>query len=206
MKHRNFIATSIMGSFAGNSLWSESFAQSTMDKPRAITNKRVKSQLMPFYIQPDYNANGGTKIRFNQTDNQFSAVEFTVPPKRIGTAPYVHKDLDEIMRVVKGTVTIMVGDEHFEVKEGGWHLRPHGIVHTFWNAGDEPATFTNFYTNQNMEFFLNIYDNLFPQFEKEGIDPVSKEGRRRQDPLMAEWGIVMYHDQLKPLMDKYGLK
>lgn len=112
---------------------------------------RFDSDLMPFYIQPDYNANGSTKIRFNQNDNQISAVEFTVPPKRIGPAPYIHKDLDEIMRVVKGTVTIMVGDELFEVKEGGWHLRPHGIVHTFWNAGDEPDTFIDFYPNHHME-------------------------------------------------------
>ena len=85
-------------------------------------------------------------------------------------------------------------------------IRPHGIVHTFWNAGDQPATFIDFYPNQNLEDFLDEMLKVFAQLEKEGIAQDSKEGRRRQDELHAEWGMVMYYDQRQALMEKHGLK
>ena len=110
------------------------------------------------------------------------------------------------MRVLKGTVTVMVGEELFEVEAGGWHLRPHGIVHTFWNARDEPAVFIDIYPNQNFEVFHKKLIKLFGEFTKEKIFPDSKEGRKRQDELQAEWGITMYYDQRQSLMEKYGLK
>lgn len=124
----------------------------------------------------------------------------------MGPPPHIHKDLDEVMRVIKGTVSVLVGDEVFEVEEGGWHLRPHGIVHTFWNAGNEPAIFIDFYPNQNFEICLEEMNKLLFQFSKEGISLDSKEGRKRLDELQSEWGIVMYYDQRKAIMDKYSLK
>ena len=156
MKRRNFIATSILGSFAGSSFLSNAFAQLPDDKSGAITNKIKKRLLKPFYIKPDNSLGyrGGAKIRFDQTNNQFSSVELIIPPKTIGPAPHVHKDLDEVMRVMKGTVTVMVGEELFEVEEGGWHLRPHGIVHTFWNAGDDPLLLLIFIPIRTSRFSL----------------------------------------------------
>jgi len=212
MRRRSFITNSIIGGLAGSSVLSEGLAQAATDKPEAITNKRTKSQLKPFYVAPDNNADFTNmprfKINFLQSDKQFSAVEFNLPPKTMGPAPHVHKDLDEFTRVLKGTVTVMVGGELFEVKEGGWHLRPHGIVHTFWNAGDEPAMFIDIYPNQNFEVWLDEALKLFSQFRKEGLGAPadSKEARRRMDELNKEWGMVMYYNQRKPLMDKYGLK
>lgn len=208
MKRRYFIAASILGSLASSSFSSEAFAQLSDKKPRAITNKIKKNPLKPFYVKPDNSISfkGGTKIRFDQTNNQFCSFEHVVPAKTMGPAPHVHKDLDEVMRVVKGTITVMVGEELFVVEEGGWHLRPHGIVHTFWNAGDEPAVFIDIYPNQNFEVFLEELIKLFGELAKEGISPDSGEGRKRQDELHTEWGITIYHDQRKPLMEKYGLK
>lgn len=207
MKRRNFISTTMLGSLAGSSILSDTFPQLIENKPRAITNKIKKRSLKPFYIKPDNSPayRGGAKVKFDQTNNQFSSFEIIIPPKTIGPAPHVHKDLDEVMRVLKGTVTVMVGEELFEVEEGGWHLRPHGIVHTFWNAGDDPAVFIDIYPNQNFEVFLEEYLKLFGEFAKENISPDSKEGRRRQDELQAEWGVTMYYDQRKILMEKYGL-
>lgn len=207
MERRNFIAATILGGLAGSSFLSDTFAQLPDEKPRAITNKIKKRPLKPFYIKPDNSPayKGGTKIRFDRTNNQFSSFENFLPPKRMGPPPHVHKDLDEVMRVLKGTVTVMVGEELFEVQEGGWHLRPHGIVHTFWNAGNEPAIFLEIYPNQNFEVFLEEMIKLFGEFAKEKISPDSQESRKRQDELLSEWGITMYYDQSHVLMEKYGL-
>jgi mannose-6-phosphate isomerase-like protein (cupin superfamily) len=208
MKRRNFIATSILGSLGGASFLTESFAQLPNDKPKAITNKIRKGPIKPLYVKPDNSPayRGGTKIRFNQTNNQFSSFEHVIPPKTMGPAPHVHKDLDEIMRVVKGTVSVLIGNEVVQVEEGGWQIRPHGIVHTFWNAGDEPAVFIDLYPNQNFEVFLEEFIKTMIQLEKEGRPVNSKEGMERLDVLHKEWGIVMHYDQRQALIEKYGLK
>ena len=207
MKRRNFIATSIIGSVTAGSLMLETFAQPPTDKPKAITNKIKKRPLKPFYIPPETQiAPRTTKIRFDSINNQFCAAEYKFLPKTMGPAPHVHKDLDQIMRVLKGTITITVGDEVFEVNEGGWHMRPHGIVHTFWNASDEPAFFIDIFPNQNFDVFLDEVKKLNSGFVLRGISSDSDEARSQLDKLHAEWGIVIYHDQRKPLMEKYGLK
>ena len=207
MQRRQFITSTVLTGLFGGSLLPETLAQLPKDKPVCVTNKINKKPLKPFYVQP---AEGRdmkvTKIKFNQVNNQFCSVEFTVPPNTMGPAPHVHNDLDEVMRVLTGTITILVGEDLFEVKAGGWHMRPHGIVHTFWNAGDEPATFIDFYPNQNFDVFLDELTNMFLHFEKQGISPDSKKGRKTSDDLHAVWGMVIYHDQRKPLMEKYGLK
>ena len=207
MKRRDFITTTIIGGVAVDSLMLETFAQPSTAKPKAITNKIKKRPLKPFYIPPEPQiAPRTTKIRFDSINNQFCAAEYKFLPKTMGPAPHVHKDLDEIMRVLKGTITIMVGDELFEVNEGGWHMRPHGIVHTFWNASDEPAFFIDFFPNQNFDVFLDELKKLNAAFASKGISPDSDEARKQSDKLHAEWGIDIYHDQRKPLMEKYGLK
>lgn len=207
MERREFISTSVLASFAGMSVFSSSFAFEPLNAPKAITNKIHSKPLKPFYLPPDNSQSyrGGAKIRFDQVNNQFSAFEHVLPPKAMGPPPHVHKDLDEVMRAVKGTVTVMVGDELFDVKEGGWHLRPHGIVHTFWNATTEPVTVIDIYPNQNFDVFLDQANKLVEELLKKGISLDSKESISRIDILYKEWGIVAYHDQRKPLMEKYGL-
>jgi mannose-6-phosphate isomerase-like protein (cupin superfamily) len=64
------------------------------------------------------------------------------------------------MYVTEGTASVLVGDTVVEVKAGGWHLRPRNILHTFWNATDQPLRFIDMYFNQPLkntwkEYFLN---------------------------------------------------
>ena len=207
MQRRGFLSAGI---FAGLSIadFPEGFAQFVDgEKPRAITNKIKRSPLKPLYVPPTDAAQFGpvTKMKFGDTGNQFSVVENSIAARTMGPAPHVHKELDEYMRVIKGTVTVLVGDETLEVKEGGWHLRPHGIVHTFWNAGNEPATFIDFYPNQNFDLFLEEMMKMFEELGQQGIGPASKEAQRRLDLLHEEWGVVMYHGQREGLRKKYGL-
>ncbi|MEJ5962634.1 cupin domain-containing protein [Pedobacter immunditicola] len=208
MKRRDFIASSLLAGVIANSFDFEAFAQSTDDKPKAITNKIDKKPIKPFYLEPDKGAPKipDLKIRFEQTNNQFAAAEFHFPPKTMGPAPHVHKDLDEVMRVTKGTASVLIGNEVYQVEEGGWLMRPHDIVHTFWNATDEPLSFIDLFPNQNFDLFLVEAVKTLNQLIGEGIDPVSTAGQRRLDVITTEWGVVMYHDQRQGIMDKYGLK
>lgn len=208
MKRRKFITSSIFGSLVGPGFLTAAFSKTPNNNSKAITNRVGKRPVEPLYVKPDNSLayRGGTKIRFNQTNNQFSAFEHIIPPKMMGPAPHVHKDLDEIMRVVKGTVSVMVGNEVTKVEEGGWHIRPHGIVHTFWNEGDEPAVFIDIYPNQNFEVFLEEFIKTVVELEKEGRRIDSMEAISRIDNLNKEWGVVMFWNQRQALVEKYGLK
>lgn len=213
MQRRHFLSTGLLAGLSMAGL-PETFAQlATNDKPRCITNKVKRRPKKPFYVPPTEGPPwaAGERIRpvprisFGDTGAQFSVAEITIAPKIMGPAPHFHKELDEYMRVVKGTVTVMVGDELFDVKEGGWHLRPHGVVHTFWNAGEEPATFIDVYPNQNFDLFVEEMLKMYAEMRQKGFGPAAKETLHRLDELHEEWGIVMYHDRREALRVKHGL-
>ncbi|MRS60253.1 cupin domain-containing protein [Larkinella terrae] len=174
-----------------------------------------RSPLKPFYLPPSpeplkigpSGVDGRIRVRSNQTNRQFSCAESVIGPKIMGPAPHVHKDLDEIMYVLEGTVSILVGDTVYQVEAGGWHLRPHGLVHTFWNATDKPARLIDMFFNQDFENFLEeLHERLIPDLIKRGVPLTSKEATSKMDALNTRYGITMFHEQRQPLIEKYGLK
>ncbi len=115
--------------------------------------------------------------------------------------------LDEIMFVQEGTVSVLVKDQVYEVEAGGWHMRPRGMVHTFWNATDKPARFTDMYVNQDFDNFLEeMFLKLIPNLMKLGISLTSKEATEKMDKLYTQYGITMFDEKRQPIMDKYHLK
>ncbi|GAB3715899.1 hypothetical protein GCM10027592_56740 [Spirosoma flavus] len=206
MERRHFLATGLL---AGLDYPSSSLIQRLL--PELTPTDR--GPLKPFYTPPEpiqVGPNGlGFKIpvRSSQTNGQFSCMEGIMGPKRMGPAPHVHKDLDELMFVQEGTVSILVGDTVYEVEAGGWHLRPHGIVHTFWNATDKPVRYTDMFFNQDFENFLEaMFVRLIPDLMKRGVSLTSKEATSQMDALYMRYGITMFEEQRQPLMAKYGLK
>lgn len=183
--------------------------------PHLLWAQAAGDPLKPFYLPPNSGTfmKGGRNvdvrilIRQAQTGGQFSCVELKIGPKQLGPAPHVHKDLDEIMFVQEGTVTVMVGDEIHEVQAGGWHLRPHGLVHTFWNATDQPARAIDLFFNQALEDQLEeLFMKIVPSLQARGLTLDSPEGRAAKDEIDARYGITTYHDQRAPLAKKYGLR
>ncbi|GAB3642819.1 hypothetical protein GCM10027423_34550 [Spirosoma arcticum] len=134
-------------------------------------------------------------------------MEGIMSPKLMGPAPHLHKDLDELMFVQEGTISILVGEKVYQVEAGGWHLRPHGIVHTFWNATDKPARFIDMFFNQDFDNFLEeMFVKLIPDLMKRSVPVTSKEATQKMDKLNAQYGITMFDEQRQPIMNKYGLK
>lgn len=205
MKRRKFISATMTGILVGEGLSIDAAGQDK--KLKAITNKIARKPLKEIYVKPGgHDFTSGAKIRFEHTNNQFSTWERIVRPKSMGPAPHLHKDLDEIMRVIKGKVAVLVGDKVTYVEEGAWHLRPHGVVHTFWNESDEPATVMEIYPNQNFEVYLEELNTQIRELREKGIKPDSPEAINLIDRLDQEWGVVTFHDQREGIMKKYGLK
>jgi mannose-6-phosphate isomerase-like protein (cupin superfamily) len=170
--------------------------------------------LEPFYIPPDVEPldHGGglairMKVRSKQTNSQYSCVDVAIAPKTMGPSPHVHEALEELMYVHEGVVNVLVGKEIFEVKAGGWHLRPRGVPHTFWNATDKPARCTDMYFNQNFDDFLEeLFFKIIPDMVKRKVPPTDPQIAGRMEKLNKKFGVTMHHDQRQWIIDKYGLK
>jgi len=135
------------------------------------------------------------KLDKSQTAGNLGSAEEILLPGHLGAPPHYHKSFDETCIVLEGTVHIMVGEEVFVVPAGGWHLRPRGIVHTFWNSGTTPARFIDLYTPGGHEAYMKDLAKLF-------------EGGKRPKPgelakLAEVHDIVFAFDKLQGIMDKY---
>ncbi len=207
MKRRNFLASGLLAGMGLSILPVHGF-------PLPASGNDFEP-LEPFYIPPSpkplkEQPNGidfRLKVRSKQTNKQYSCIEFLIGAKVMGPAPHVHKDLDEIMFVQEGTVSVMVGEKVYEVKAGGWHMRPHGMVHTFWNATGKPARFIDMYFNQDFDNFMEeMFVKLVPDLIQRGISLTSQEATEKMDKLYTRYDITMYDEQRLSIVRKYRLR
>ncbi len=204
MERRNFLYTaSILTAFSA--LPQKVFAANT----NSADTDPMQQFLLPTMTPLDHK--GGMDIRVwvrsKMTNGLFSSVETAVAPKLMGPAPHYHKELEELMFVLEGTATVMVGDDVIEVEAGGWHLRPRMLKHTFWNASEKPLRFIDMYFNQPFEDYL---EKVFHEITPENGYPLDSEKRRDKMKSLAEqYGVMRYpnaQDERKAIVSKYGLK
>lgn len=161
--------------------------------------------LQPILIQPgegDKTFNESTtytrKIRKEHTGGAFSSIETTLKDGYLGAPPHLHQQLDEMMYVLDGTVTVMVGTEVVEVKAGGWHFRPRKLIHCFWNTSGKKAHFIDMFLPGGFEEYLYELCNLYQKFGK--IEP-AEVGK-----FAHKYDIEVHFELIEPIVKKYGLK
>lgn len=147
-----------------------------------------------------------TLVKSSQTNNQISCVECAVGPRKMGPAPHTHEALDEMMLVLEGTASVLVGDQVYHIEAGGWHMRPRKLVHTFWNGSDKPLRFIDFYPNQDFDIYLEeIFHEIGPKVKKGLIKYSDPEVVERMKFLHSKYGMVSFRDQKQAIIDKYNL-
>ncbi len=177
--------------------------------PPSLTNDGLK----PFLVPPSAPLEPGkvglnirTLVRSSQTNLQFSSVEFAVAAKKMGPAPHLHKELDELMFVVEGTASVMVEDTVYEIPAGGWHLRPRNMAHTFFNNTNQPFRAIDMYFNQNFEDYLEeLYYKIIPDMIAQKATMRDPAIAKRMDALHAKFGITEFPKQRELIIKKYGL-
>jgi len=65
-------------------------------------------------------------------------LEGSLPPGTSGPPLHVHVDSRETILVKSGLLGVRIGPEKFDVPPGKTAVVPAGVLHTWWNAGDEP--------------------------------------------------------------------
>lgn len=203
MERRDFLSQSMLLAAAGALL--PLSAEAAVGPP----DKKLNPVLLP--AQPPLDPNGSMAIRVwmrsAMTNGLFSSVECAVAPKTMGPPPHAHAALDEMMFVLEGTASILLGSEVVEVAAGGWHLRPRQLTHTFWNASDQPLRFVDMYFNQPFEEYL---ERIFFQLTADrGFPDGSPAKQKEMDALNAKFGLTFAADAFQKrteIVQRYGLK
>ena len=145
---------------------------------------------------------GGVEICFKldsaQTAGNLGCAELTLAPGFLGAPPHYHKHFDEVIRVLEGTVTVLVGDTIYEVPAGGWHLRPRGIVHTFWNIGETPAKTIELYLPGGHETYMQELAALFEDGQHPSQEQLAALGEKN--------GVHFAWDKLPAILQKYHVR
>lgn len=203
MERRDFLTiTGLLPTLTG-------LSQTTAEQKNTFLADQLQPVLLSSLPPLDHKGNMDIRVwmRSAMTNGVFSSVECAVAPKTMGPAPHWHKELDELMFVLEGTASVLVGEEVIQVETGGWHLRPRMIKHTFFNASDKPLRFIDMYFNQPFEIYLEtIFHKLTPENGyPSGSEVKAKEIRR----LHEQYGLMAAADsgaERQAIIKKYGLK
>jgi hypothetical protein len=111
------------------------------------------------------------------------------------------------MYVLEGTISLLEGDKVVTVAAGGWHFRPRGTLHTFWNAHDTPAKFIDMYpSTQDFAHFLEELADLGTALHNEGANLFAPKSIARMKALDARYNHEVFYERMPEHMAKYGPK
>ena len=173
--------------------------EAPLPKPSA---SEAKPQRQAVYIAPNARRHGkfaqiAFKMNSEDTDGLLGSTELVLEPGTIGAVPHLHRGFDEICRVLEGTVHILVDTQVTAVPAGGWHLRPRGLIHAFWNAGPGQARCVEIYVPGGHERFMNELADLFQNGHPK---------REAVSALATHHDIEFHFELLDDIMQRYNVK
>src|SRR5215213_6014348 len=113
-----------------------------------------------------------------------SAYEFVTPPATAGPPLHLHRTWDEAFYVLEGEMTFLIDERTHAAAAGSFVFIPRGIVHTFWNASEAPATQLVVFTPAGIEAYF------------EEVTRVLADGG--DEALEAAAALMAKHDMIVP--------
>ena len=143
----------------------------------------------------------GLGVRFlldgRMTKERFSIVEHPLAARALNAPVHTHRNEDEYTYVIEGRIGIQLGDEVLEAGAGDLVLKPRGIPHAFWNAGDEPARVLEVISPAGFE---NYFREMAPLVAAGPPDEAAVAA------VVARYGLEMDRSSIPVLVRRYGLR
>ena len=98
----------------------------------------------------------------SDTADRSSVEEIAVPAGFEGPPPHFHNRTNHSWYVVWGVLRLTVGDEHFDLAQGGFVYVPTGVSHTFGNVTSSDAGMVQFTTPGGFDAYLEEISEAFP--------------------------------------------
>jgi len=136
------------------------------------------------------------KVESTDSRGELSILETLIPPRTL-VKPHTHTREDEFSLVLDGTVGVRLGDEEFEAPRGTYLVKPRGIPHAVWNAGDEPVTLVEIISPAGFEQY---FEEIAPVLNEHG-----PEWTQRYRDIAERYGITVLDDWSDELQERYGV-
>ena len=130
------------------------------------------------------------------TGGGFSLVEHPMPPHALAAPMHRHAREDEYSYVLKGRVGARLGDEVVYGEPGDFIFKPRGQWHTFWNAGDEPASILEIISPAGFEKY---FEELVDLGASGPLTPPQVA------EVAARYGLELRFESVPELMAAYGV-
>ena len=121
----------------------------------------------------------------------------SIDPRRL-VPPHTDRDVDEYSYVLEGEIGARIGDRIISAPRGTYALKPRGIMHTFWNATDQPARILEILSPAKFERF---FEEMADLTKNPGPDMAQQLGAGA-----ARHNAAMSMDWVAELKSTYGLK
>jgi quercetin dioxygenase-like cupin family protein len=131
------------------------------------------------------------------TGGGFSLVEHPLPPRALGAPLHTHRNEDEYSYVLEGRIGVQLGDEVLEAGPGELVIKPRGVPHAFWNAGDEPARLLELISPAGFEQYFREAAPLLA-----GPEPDTEAVAR----AAARYGLELAFSTVPALVERHGLR
>jgi mannose-6-phosphate isomerase-like protein (cupin superfamily) len=129
------------------------------------------------------------------TGGTFGLVEHDLPSRQLGAPVHTHEREDEYSYVLSGRLTAQIGDEVIEAGPGELVVKPRGIPHAFWNAGDEPVRLLELISPAGFEEYF---------FELAG--PFNAGDSKAMDEIRERYRLDLRMDTIPELLKRNGLE
>ena len=131
---------------------------------------------------------GGLGVRFmipgEDAGGGFALVEHPMQPRALAAPLHRHSREDEFSYVLRGRVGALLGGRTVVGRPGDLIYKPRGEWHTFWNAGDEPASLLEVISPAGFEKYFEELLDLFPSGKPDPsvIGPIAQRYGLEIDP------------------------
>src|SRR3954466_16404597 len=122
-------------------------------------------------------------------------VEHDLPAKRLGAPMHTHANEDEYSYILSGRLTALIGDDVVEAGPGELVLKPRGIPHAMWNAGDETVRFLEIISPAGFEEYFFAM-----------AEPINAMDPERIGTVMARFQLDMDMTSMERLIAEHGLE
>ena len=136
-------------------------------------------------------------LRGESSGGRFALVEQTIAPRALAAPMHTHEREDEYSFVLAGRLGAQIGDEVVEAGPGELVLKPRGIPHAFWNAGDEETRLLEIISPAGFEQY---FADVAPALARPGAPDSEALAEIR-----GRYGLTMDMASVESLTRRHGL-